>query len=218
MAKKSTQKSYLERIETEVSENQSKFNLILGALIVVVVGVLLFNYFNRNKAETTPEAPKTEEQQADVSPENLPGRYTVKEGDTLFLIAEKYYGDGFKYNELATANNLTNVDALEVGQTLDIPKLETTQAGEITTPTSQPTEVATKTDTTVTAPPAGGTLEDQWGPAITGDKYTVIEGDWLSKISGRAYGNIMDYSKIAEANNIQNPDLIFPGMVLTIPR
>ncbi len=61
-------------------------------------------------------------------------------------------------------------------------------------------------------------IQQSWGPPITSDKYTVVAGDWLSKIAGRAYGDIMAYDRIAKANNIQNPDLIEVGMVLTIPR
>jgi len=53
---------------------------------------------------------------------------------------------------------------------------------------------------------------------ITGDTYTVIEGDWLSTIAGRAYGDIYAFDKIAQANNIRNPDILEPGMVLKIPR
>ena len=69
-----------------------------------------------------------------------------------------------------------------------------------------------------TEPVIGGGNATVWGPKIDGATYTVVEGDWLSTISARAYGDIMSYSKIAEANNISNPDLIEPGQVLKIPR
>jgi 2',3'-cyclic-nucleotide 2'-phosphodiesterase (5'-nucleotidase family)/LysM repeat protein len=45
-------------------------------------------------------------------------------------------------------------------------------------------------------------------------KYTVKSGDWLLKIS-RIYG--VDYKDIAERNNIENPDLIYPNQVFIIP-
>lgn len=47
--------------------------------------------------------------------------------------------------------------------------------------------------------------------------HTVARGDTLSAIAKRFYGDANDYRKIAEANNIANPDLIHPGQVLTIP-
>lgn len=199
--------SYWDKIGTEVESNQSKLSMILGALIVLVVGILVFNYFSKNQPDLGP-AQQTQ-QEGDVSRDQLPGKYTAKEGDTLFLIAEKYYQDGSKYQELATANNLINADAIEAGQILEIPKLE-----EIQTPTP-----VTVTDTTEeTTLGTGGADTTIWGPKIEGDTYTVLEGDWLSTIAARAYGDIMAYPKIAQANNIQNPDLIYPGQVLTLPR
>ena len=46
------------------------------------------------------------------------------------------------------------------------------------------------------------------------ETYTVVDGDTLSAI-GEKYG--VDYMKIAEANGIDDPDLIFPGQELRIP-
>lgn len=187
--------NYLEKLESNVQSNQSKVSLVLGALIVLVIGILVFNYFNRNKADLGP-AQQTEalQIQQDVSPGNLPGKYTVKDGDTLFTIAEKYYQDGFKYQEIAKANNLTNVDQIETGQALEIPASSETSLG------------------------TGGGNSTIWGDRIEDNTYTVAEDDWLSTIAGRAYGDIMAYDKIAKANNITDPNHIEPGMVLTIPR
>ena len=49
--------------------------------------------------------------------------------------------------------------------------------------------------------------------------YTVVAGDSLSKIAKREYGDAKKWSQIYEANRdkIKNPDLIYPGQVLTIP-
>lgn len=186
-----TNNSYLEKLEKEVESNQSKVSLVLGALIILVIGILVFNYFNKNKASLGP-AQQIESTQ--------PDKYTVKENDTLFNIADKYYQDGYKYTEIAKTNNLTNPDQIEAGQVLEIPKLEAAQ------PTVSPS-LGT-----------GGSNETTWGPKIDGNTYTVEEGDWLSTIAGRAYGDIFAYERIAKANNIPNPDLIEPGTTLTIPR
>jgi len=187
--------TYLDRVGREVSSSQSKVSMVLGALIILVVGVLIFNYFNRTKTELGPA------QQTETEGD----KYVVKEGDTLFLIAEKYYQDGYKYPEIAKENNITNVDAIEVGLLLQIPKLEAAVVALTPAPTQEPLGTG-GADTTI------------WGPKIEGDTYTVVEGDWLSTISAKAYGDIFAYPKLAEANNIQNPDLIFPGQVLKIPR
>lgn len=204
--------SYLEKLDREVKSNQSKLSMILGALIILVVGILIFNYFSRGRETLGPAQQIQQAQEGDVSPENLPGKYTVKEEDTLFLISEKYYKDGYKYTEIAKENNITNMDSIEVGQVLQIPKLEA-----LVTAVPSPSPEVTPTSTQEPLG-KGGADTTIWGPRITEDTYTVVEGDWLSKIAGRAYGDIFAYKKLAEVNNIPNPDLIFPGQVLKIPR
>ncbi|HVE79908.1 MAG TPA: LysM peptidoglycan-binding domain-containing protein [Gemmatimonadaceae bacterium] len=49
--------------------------------------------------------------------------------------------------------------------------------------------------------------------------YTVVSGDTLSKIAKRQYGDAAKWQTIYEANRatIKNPDLIYPGQVLTLP-
>ncbi len=66
---------------------------------------------------------------------------------------------------------------------------------------------------------AGHTL---WVPVPMVTSYTVIEGDYLGKIAG--YDVVYDdrgmWPSLYEANSgiINDPNLIFPGQVLTIPR
>ena len=50
--------------------------------------------------------------------------------------------------------------------------------------------------------------------------YTVQRGDSLSKIAKNYYGNAMKYPEIFEANRevIKDPDLIYPGQQLRIPK
>ena len=47
--------------------------------------------------------------------------YTVKKGDTLWVIAQRYLGSGYKYKEIKDLNAL-NSDMIYAGQTLKIPK------------------------------------------------------------------------------------------------
>ncbi len=47
--------------------------------------------------------------------------YTVKKGDTLWAIAQRYLGSGYKYKEIKDLNAL-NSDMIYPGQTLKIPK------------------------------------------------------------------------------------------------
>lgn len=49
--------------------------------------------------------------------------------------------------------------------------------------------------------------------------YTVVSGDTLWGIAAKSnvYGDGSKYTKIVTANNIKNPNLIYPGQVLVIP-
>jgi nucleoid-associated protein YgaU len=57
-------------------------------------------------------------------------------------------------------------------------------------------------------------------PETEAQFYTVKSGDTLSKIAKEYYGNAMKYMVIFEANTpmLENPDLIYPGQVLRIPK
>lgn len=56
-------------------------------------------------------------------------------------------------------------------------------------------------------------------PTTTSRTYTVVRGDCLWNIAKKYYGNGNQYTKIYNANRdkIKNPNLIYPGQVLTIP-
>lgn len=73
------------------------------------------------------------------------------------------------------------------------------------------------TGTVATVQPTTRTTQ----PADTnaGKTYTVVSGDSLWKIAKQFYGNGAEYTKIYNSNTdkIKNPNLIYPGQVLTIP-
>ena len=74
--------------------------------------------------------------------------------------------------------------------------------------------IATRT----TEHPSGGTAST---PAAGAQArwHTVAKGDTLWAIAAKYYGKGSEYSKIAGANTdkISNPNLIYPGQVLTLP-
>jgi nucleoid-associated protein YgaU len=57
-------------------------------------------------------------------------------------------------------------------------------------------------------------------PVETTEFYTIQRGDTLWKIAKQYYGNGSNYQVIFEANRevIKNPDLIYPGQVVRIPK
>ncbi len=191
--------SILERYQSELKTPGSYFNLIIGLLIVLIAGVLVMNYFKNSASDLGPAQQITNNQTTppDVKPDSLPGKYTVKDGDTLFTIADKYYQDGYQYGYLVVENKLDNPNIITIGQVLTIPVIKTP---------------------TIAGGTGGAENQTIWGEKITTDSYVVIQDDWLSKIAGRAYGDPMQFDKLTKANNIANPDLIEPGTTLKIPR
>jgi nucleoid-associated protein YgaU len=69
-----------------------------------------------------PESQGDEDAAASVSPGDQ--TYTVKAGDTLGSISEKFYGDSSEYMRIFDANRdqLANRNVIEVGQELQIPE------------------------------------------------------------------------------------------------
>lgn len=62
-------------------------------------------------------------------------------------------------------------------------------------------------------------LTERPNTAGAGNTHTVVRGDTLWAIAKKYYGNGSQYTKIYNANTdkIKNPNLIYPGQVLTIP-
>jgi len=67
---------------------------------------------------------KTGEDEAEVSRTQriVEPTYTVVAGDTLWSIAVRTYADGYKWTEIAKANNLSNPDLIHAGNVLKLPK------------------------------------------------------------------------------------------------
>ena len=53
----------------------------------------------------------------------MPTVYTVVRGDTLFGIAQRFYGDGMKFPIIAQANGISDPDRIFPGQVLRIPDI-----------------------------------------------------------------------------------------------
>lgn len=80
-------------------------------------------------------------------------------------------------------------------------------------------KIKTKKATVTIATVKPSTRTTKTAEASSGTTYTVKSGDCLWKIAKQFYGNGAQYTKIYNANTdkIKNPNLIYPGQVLTIP-
>ena len=95
--------------------------MVLGAVVIVTVGVLIANYFKDRKAGTLSldNGSKTES--------SLVQTYLVSKGDNLWKIAEKVTGSGYNWVEIAKENNLENPGIIYEGQELTISASKTDQ-------------------------------------------------------------------------------------------
>ena len=80
----------------------------------------------QDATEGEPEATREEEDDAvtvEEDSEKVTGdTYVVKHGDHLWGIAVRAYGDGYKWVEIARANNLDNPDVIHAGNKLTLPR------------------------------------------------------------------------------------------------
>jgi len=175
----------LKALRKSLSSPDSYVSLALGFAVVLVIGIISFNYF---KARTVPAA-QTDQQNERTAQTNLPAKHTVKEGETLWTIAETYYKSGYNWTDIAKANTLANPDHISAGQELTIPDAK---------PIALPTGVV-----------SSATTEKR--------QYTVKAGDSLWSISMAQYQNGYRWSEIAQMNHLANPNIIHSGNVLELP-
>ena len=136
--------------------------MILGAIVIVIVGILVVNYFKSQKTSTVPTIPPVS-----ISTKT----HTVVKGETLWSIAQDSYGSGFNWVDIKSANNLKS-ETIEVGQVLTIPDVAA----------KQPT-VAKATTTISNKQPITGTSytvihgDNLWNIAVRayGDGYKWVE-------------------------------------------
>jgi len=191
----------LKSILKSLKLNESTISMVLGAIVIVVVGVLVLNYFRgREPGTTLPEGEVTETQEGPTVIRNGKTVHIVQPGDNLWRIAERYYDSGYNWVDVASANNLANPGLIESGQELAIPDVEPKLATVATAETG-----------------VLGDSEDL-SNAISGATYEVSPGDHLWGIAVRAYGDGYRWVDISTENDLENPNLIHAGNVLTLPR
>lgn len=128
-------KDLLKKIEGLASEQN--LSMLLGVLVVVLIGNLIFNYFKTTNKTGQTSSTNTVDQTEMT--EAKPGNdYVVQPGDTLWSISMKTYGTGYNWKEVYTANAEVlgnNPDQIEKGTKLSLPVI----AGQAIAPVAQPT-------------------------------------------------------------------------------
>ena len=109
----------LKKILKTIKLNESSISLILGIIVVLIAGILVSKNIKNNNGSIPQELLNNAN-----SIESKVKTHKVAKGENLWQISVKYYGDGFKWVDVATENKLLNASEIEVGQELVIPELE----------------------------------------------------------------------------------------------
>lgn len=142
-----------------------------------------------NAQPSVPAAPTQQPAAPEAPATNTAATYTVKAGDTLLRIAAQ-----FKMNlaQIAALNQISNLNAIRVGQVLKVSNA-----------------VGSNNTQNTTQPSAGAPTKA--APSTTG--YTVKSGDTLSAI---AAANGVSLANLLSWNNLSLQAIIYPGQKLTI--
>jgi nucleoid-associated protein YgaU len=136
-----------------------------------------------------------------AAPEKTPGfvDYTVREGDSMWTIADHWLGDASRWGAIADANPAIDPERLRVGQRIRIPGADAPVAGP-------------KLNTPARVPAAG--------QAAGASFHTVRSGDTLSRIAQSHYRDASKWKAIYDANRTAigwDPDRLEVGMRLRLP-
>lgn len=106
---------YLEKYQVEYSGGYGDYNYSVSFVVAkdIIVGT---------------EGSATNQAEGEASniakrPTTAVKTHTVKSGETLWGIAQKYYGKGNLYPKIVTANKLANPNMIRIGQVLTIPEV-----------------------------------------------------------------------------------------------
>jgi nucleoid-associated protein YgaU len=138
--------------------------------------------------------------------------HPVRPGESLFVIADRYYGDGNLWRDLARHNQdrVKPDGTVNAGVMLRIPDradLTGRPAGSPSLPTATPTD-----------PPRAPSTPRQEPPARQ-RTYTVASGDTLGDISMATLGTSRRWREIYNLNKdrIDDPNNVRAGLVLVLP-
>ena len=113
-------KSWWKKILFGSNREESYSGLILGAIIVVILGLLVANYFSKKNLQ-----PSSEEEISQIQGENQQSsqelEYKVEPNDSLSAISMKYYGTFDYWPVLASVNNIANPNLIYKDTTIKVP-------------------------------------------------------------------------------------------------
>ena len=155
------------------------------------------------RAPTLMPEPETRPVSAGTPRSSRTVEYVVQPDDSMWTIAQRWFGDPNRWREIASSNPDINPHRLRVGQRLQLPAREDTRTVVLNRAVSIPAA-------TSMTPVAAG----------SGRYYTVRAGDTLSTIAEAQYRTQSRWREIYQANFTvigSSPDRLKVGLKLRIP-
>lgn len=128
-------------------------NNILTLLVgfVVMLGSVMLFKLGLDKMTDAEAASSDAYAQVNVDMNRRAILYRVQSGDTLWSLAERFYGSGRRWSDIAHANDLTSGEGLAAGSIIKIPLSATDNADQIPEATELPTTSYDEVEEAVTA-------------------------------------------------------------------
>lgn len=141
-----------------------------------------------------PDHPKASKMLVSRKPKKSPGyvMHEIQKGESLSMIAQKYYGDYRKFNIIARFNNIEDATRVKPGQTIMIPDIQGTMAPDT------PSVMDRKTTGFV------------W--------HTIEPGQSISKLAQIYYGDYKLFHVIARYNEMEDATRIKVGDRVKVPK
>jgi nucleoid-associated protein YgaU len=108
---------------TRINLQESYPSLILGAIIVVILGLLVANFLSRGTQQIDQGEQTTLTQEEAAAPQ-AGSQYIIRENDSLAKISEQVYGSQEMWPAIASVNNIADPDRILAGNTLELPAKE----------------------------------------------------------------------------------------------
>lgn len=142
---------------------------------------------------------------------------TVLKDESLFAIAQEYYGNGNEWRRIAAFNTdkVTSNGSVRQGVKLRIPL---GPDAIVATNNAKPKTAGPSVEAKSKSAPQRSEIRTASTPSRdTTRQYTVRKNDTLGHIAQRELGSVRHMSDLLRANNLDKDDVIVAGMTLQIP-
>lgn len=122
MVKKKKQRTQKQKIfgkaKSLIKRSRIEFVIGLGFLTALII-LVAYSAFGKVQKNQTPQ-PLEKTEKTKTKPKQDNNSYVLKEGESLWDVADKEYGNPYLYPTLTILNNLTSPDMIEPGMKIKI--------------------------------------------------------------------------------------------------